>query len=64
MSQIKPYDVVTYDSISNTLIVSDLRLTCRYQNPAPNAKAPRPLSCWATPSPYWRAPGTSPATSR
>ena len=27
MSQIKPYDVVTYDSISNTLIVSDLRLT-------------------------------------
>ena len=43
MSQIKPYDVVTYDSISNTLIVSDLRLTCRYQNPAPNAKAPQTI---------------------
>ena len=40
LSQIQPYDVVTYDSMSNTLLVSDLRLTCKYQNPAPNPKAP------------------------
>ncbi len=40
LSQIQPYDVVTYDSMSNTLLVSDLRLTCKYQNPSPNAGAP------------------------
>ena len=40
MAQIQPYDVVTYDSMSNTLLVSDLRMTCKYQNPAPNPKAP------------------------
>ena len=40
LSQIQPYDVVTYDSMSNTLLVSDLRLTCKYQNPAPSPKAP------------------------
>lgn len=40
MSQIQPYDVVTYDSMSNTLIVSDLRLTCIYENASPNSKAP------------------------
>ena len=39
-AQIQPYDVVTYDSMSNTLLVSDLRLTCKYQNPAPSPKAP------------------------
>ena len=40
MSQIQPYDVVTYDSMSNTLIVSDLRLPCIYENASPNSKAP------------------------
>lgn len=40
LSQIQPYDVVTYDSMSNTLLVSDLRLSCKYQNPTPNPKAP------------------------
>ncbi len=40
MSDIKPYDVVTYDSMTNTLTVSDLRLTCRYEDASPNAKAP------------------------
>ena len=40
LSQIQPYDVVTYDSLSNTLLVSDLRLSCKYQNPAPSPKAP------------------------
>lgn len=40
MSDIKPYDVVTYDSLNNTLIVSDLRLTCICEEAYPNAKAP------------------------
>lgn len=40
ISQIQPYDVVTYDSLNNTLIVSDLRLTCIYEDAEPNAKAP------------------------
>lgn len=40
MSDIKPYDVVTYDSLSNTLIVSDLRLSCVLEDAYPSAKAP------------------------
>ena len=44
MSQIQPYDVVTYDSMSNTLLVSDLRLTCKYQNPSPSPKAPTSIT--------------------
>ncbi|MCF2597125.1 S-layer homology domain-containing protein [Pseudoflavonifractor phocaeensis] len=40
LSDIKPYDVVTYDSLNNTLIVSDLRLACVYEDAEPNAKAP------------------------
>lgn len=44
MSDIRPYDVVTYDSLSNTLVVSDLRLSCIYEDPAPNAKAPKTLT--------------------
>ncbi|MEI3140391.1 MAG: hypothetical protein V8S34_01715 [Lawsonibacter sp.] len=40
LSDIKPYDVVTYDGLTNTLIVSDLRLTCVYENASPNVKAP------------------------
>lgn len=39
-NDIKPYDVVTYDSAANTLIVSDLRLTCVYENAAPNPQTP------------------------
>ena len=44
MSDIKPYDVVTYDSINNTLIVSDLHLTCVYEDAAPSAKAPETIT--------------------
>ena len=44
LSQIQPYDVVTYDSMSNTLLVSDLRLTCRYENPSPSPKAPTSIT--------------------
>ena len=40
LSQINPYDVVTYDPISNTLVVSDLRMTAVYTDPVPNPKAP------------------------
>ena len=43
LSQIKPYDVVTYDAISNTLIVSDLRMTAIYADPTPNPKAPETI---------------------
>ena len=48
LAQIQPYDVVTYDSISNTLIVSDLRITCKYQGPAPTVKAPQTLEILGT----------------
>lgn len=44
LSGIKEYDVVTYDSLSNTLIVSDLRLTCVVEDAYPNAKAPEKLT--------------------
>ena len=44
LSQIQPNDVVTYDQISNTLMVSDLRLSCVYQNAEPSIKAPTKIS--------------------
>ena len=40
LSQIKPYDVATYDPLSNTLVVSDLRLSAVYDSPTPNLKTP------------------------
>ena len=40
LSDIKPYDVVTYDKLTNTLVVSDLRLTCVYGSAVPNTKTP------------------------
>lgn len=43
MSDIKPYDVVTYDAMTNTLVVSDLHLTCIYEDASPNAKAPEKI---------------------
>ncbi|MGE4277833.1 MAG: S-layer homology domain-containing protein [Lawsonibacter sp.] len=44
LSNIKPYDVVTYDSLSNTLIVSDLRLTCVLEDASPSSKAPETVT--------------------
>ena len=44
MSQIKPYDVVTYDRFTNTLVVSDLRLPCVYEDASPNAKTPKTIT--------------------
>ena len=43
MSDIRPYDVVTYDALTNTLVVSDLRLTCIYEDASPNAQAPEKI---------------------
>lgn len=43
LNQIKPYDVVTYDQISNTLVVSDLRMTAVYTDPQPSPKTPTEL---------------------
>lgn len=40
MNDLKPWDVVTYDSMSNTLVASDLRLSCIYEDAAPSAKTP------------------------
>lgn len=44
LSDIKPYDVVTYDSLSNTLVVSDLRMTCYYQDAQPTVATPKTIN--------------------
>lgn len=44
MSDIRPYDVVTYDPMSNTLVVSDLRITCVYDKAEPNTKTPQTIT--------------------
>ena len=44
LSYIQDNDVVTYDSLSNTLIVSDLRLSCVVENAYPNSKAPEKIT--------------------
>ena len=44
LSDIKPYDVVTYDQLTNTLVVSDLRISAIYTDPKPSAKTPQTVS--------------------
>ena len=44
LSDIQPYDVVTYDSLSNTLVVSDLRLSCIYQQAQPTVTTPKTIT--------------------
>lgn len=44
LSYIRPYDVVTYDELTNTLIVSDLRLPCVYRDASPNTRTPKTIS--------------------
>ena len=44
LSDIREYDVVTYDRLSNTLVVSDLRLTCVYGDASPNVKTPQTVT--------------------
>ena len=48
MQEIQPNDVVTYDTISNTLIVSDLRLNGVYADASPNASAPQTITALGT----------------
>ena len=43
LSDIRPYDVVTYDELSNTLVVSDLRITCTYQDAKPTVNTPKTI---------------------
>ena len=43
LSGIQPYDVVTYDALTNTLVVSDLRLNCIYEDASPSARAPEKI---------------------
>ena len=40
VNEIQEYDVVTYDSMNNTLVVSDLRLTAVYESGLPNTTTP------------------------
>ena len=44
LNQIRPYDVATYDPLSNTLVVSDLRMTTVYTSPTPNPKTPTKIT--------------------
>lgn len=44
LSDIQPYDVVTYDAMSNTLVVSDLRITAVYQQAEPNVNTPKTIT--------------------
>lgn len=44
LADIQPYDVVTYDSMTNTLIVSDLRLSCVYEKATPNTATPTSIT--------------------
>lgn len=44
LSDIKQYDVVTYDPISKVLDVCDVRLTCVYENAYPSPEAPSSIT--------------------
>lgn len=44
LSQLRPYDVVTYDQMTNTLVASDLRLSCVYKEAEPNPRTPRSIT--------------------
>ncbi|MCI8304907.1 MAG: S-layer homology domain-containing protein [Lawsonibacter sp.] len=43
LSDIQEYDVVTYDKVANTLLVSDLRLTCVYADALPGTRNPETI---------------------
>ena len=44
LSELKNYDVITYDAVSKTLVVSDLRLNCVYENASPNPLTPETIT--------------------
>ena len=48
LTDIQMYDVVTYDPINNTLLVSDLRLTGVYEGAEPNLAAPETVTVLGT----------------
>ena len=48
LSYIRPYDVVTYDKLTNTLIASDLRLPCVYWDASPNTRTPTSITVHGT----------------
>ena len=43
-SDIKKHDVLTYNAVSNTLVVSDLRLTCAFETVHPNPATPETIT--------------------
>lgn len=43
VGDLKQWDVVTYDSLNNALVASDLRLNCVYQDASPNTSAPNTI---------------------
>ena len=40
LREVMPYDVATYDPITNTVVLSDLRLSCVYESASPNPQTP------------------------
>ena len=48
LSAIQVGDVVTYDRLNNTLIVSDLRIRGTYEDAYPNAQAPQTITALGT----------------
>lgn len=56
MADIQPYDVVTYDSVANKLIVSRPAAAASTRAPSPTPERPRRSRCWDTSLPSWRAP--------
>lgn len=44
LSQVQLYDVATYDAVTNTVVISDLRLNCIYEHAAPNPETPTSIT--------------------
>lgn len=44
LSQVQLYDVATYDAVTNTVVISDLRLNCIYEHAAPNPETPTTIT--------------------
>ncbi len=44
LSDVQEYDVATYDAVTNTVVVSDLRLTCVYEAASPNPDTPETIT--------------------
>ena len=44
LSQVQLYDVATYDAVTNTVVISDLRLNCVYEHASPNPETPTSIT--------------------